>query len=157
MGETAKSENALLRDDLQLLRLDVKSAREDNAKLRSEVKSALEESSERRDEISQLKTALEKQRIAAANSQQLADSLKIQNEKLHSENHQYKEANLNLRDENNIMRAREDEIRTLVSLQLNLLTPAQQVEDEEEETQAETEVEVSETVVEEEECEEVMD
>merc|ERR1711997_1119684 len=117
------SENALLRDDLQLLRLDVKSARDDNSNLRSEIKSALDEISDRRDEISILKTALEKQRIAAINAQHLADSLKIQNETLNNENREYKEANLNLRDENNVMRAREDEIRGLVSMQLTLLTP----------------------------------
>merc|ERR1712150_315081 len=88
-----------------------------------EVKSAMQESSDRRDEISMLKTALEKQRIAAVSAQSLADSLKIQNESLNSENHQYKEANLNLRDENNVMRAREDELRGLVGMQLTLLTP----------------------------------
>ena len=121
--ETIKSENGLLRDDLQLLRLDVRSAREDNSKLRSEVKSAMEESSERRDEISMLKTALEKQRIAAVTAQSSADSLKIQNASLINENYQYKETNLNLRDENNVMRAREDEMRGLVSMQLTLLTP----------------------------------
>jgi len=121
--DTIKSENGLLRDDLQLLRLDVRSAREDNSKLRAEVKCAMEESSERRDEISMLKTALEKQRIAAVTAQCSADSLKIQNATLSNENHQYKEANLNWRDENNVMRAREDEMRGLVSMQLTLLTP----------------------------------
>merc|ERR1712190_358629 len=130
------------------LRLDVKSARDDNASLRSEIKSALDEIADRRDEISILKTALEKQRIAAINAQHLADSLKIQNETLNNENKEYKEANLNLRDENNVMRAREDELRGLVSMQLTLLTP--KVDNGEEVS------EVTETVVEEE-AEEVVE
>lgn len=121
--EASKSENSVLRDDIDELKKDFEKARKDNDSLRNECQDAWKVSAERRDEISHLKQALESERSNAARANALADSFHKQNNELNSKNSCLNEKNLKLRDETNVFRAREEEMRTLVNIQSSILSP----------------------------------
>merc|ERR1712150_62682 len=126
--ENSESENSQLRkdisslkEDLGCLKNDYENSRNDNSELRAEYQKICSESSARRDEISELKQLLEKEKHALARAQSHSDSVDANNKKLQSENAEFKEKNLNLRDQCNVYRAREKEIETLVSCQMKVL------------------------------------
>ena len=119
--ETSKKENTQLREDISTLKVDLEKARKDNDSLRNECQDAWKVSAERRDEISSLKQALESEKANATRANMTAESLKKQNYELLSKNSALNEKNLKLRDECNVFRAREEEMRALVNIQANIL------------------------------------
>jgi len=120
--ENSKAENKELKEDIANLKSDFAKARKDNDELRNECQAAWKESAERRDEISHLKGLLEAERAAGARAAAMAESLRKQNEDLNMKNNCIQEKNLNLRDQVNVFKAREEEMRTLVNIQSSILT-----------------------------------
>lgn len=120
--ENSKAENKELKEDIANLKCDFAKARKDNDELRNECQAAWKESAERRDEISHLKGLLEAERAAGARAAAMAESLRKQNDDLNMKNNCIQEKNLNLRDQVNVFKAREEEMRTLVNIQSSILT-----------------------------------
>jgi len=116
-----RADIAELKDDLAGLKNDYEKSRDDNCELRSDYQKVCNESASRRDEISELKQMLEKEKHALARAESHSDSVDKSNKKLQSENSEFKEKNLNLRDQCNVYRAREKEMETLVSCQMKVL------------------------------------
>lgn len=120
---SSKCEGSQLKDDLDKLKDDFQRAQSDNNVLRNECQDAWKVSSERRDQIGNLKTALESARADAARANAQVNSNSKMNTELTGKNKDLCEKNLNLRDTVNVYRAREEELRTLVQIQLNILSP----------------------------------
>lgn len=121
--EKSKDENSQLRDDIGKLKVDYDKARKDNDGLRNECSDAYKQIAERREDISQLKQALESARAESARSSATADRYSAQNKELCNNNKNLNEKNLGLRDDVNVFRAREEEMRTLVNIQTSILSP----------------------------------
>jgi len=135
--ESSKNENSQLREDVSSLKLDLEKARKDNNTLRNECNDAWKTSNNHREEISALKQALEIEKANASRANAQAESLKKQNYDLLSKNSSLNEKNLKLRDETNVYRAREEEMRTLVNIQSSILITKEKEEPKSEATKEE--------------------
>lgn len=127
-GELSDSKNAnsQLREDLDQLKEDYSKSRADNDTLRNECQEAWKVSAERRDEIGLLKQALEAAKAESARANAEADAQKRLNDELTDKNRDMNEKNLSLRDEVNVFRAREEELKTLVDIQDKILSGEKQ-------------------------------
>lgn len=117
------TDNNQLRRDLSTLKSDFEKLRHDNATLRNECKDAWEDCANKKDLIAKLRRAVEDEQRDAAKIKAENDRVNVKNNALSCENKDVKERNLSLRDANHLLKAREDEMRGLVAIQLELLAP----------------------------------
>lgn len=116
-------DNSQLRKDMASLKADFEKLRHDNTTLRTECKEAWEDCANKKDIIAKLRRCVEDEQRDASKIKAENDRVTIRNNALAAENKELKEKNLVLRDANHLLKAREDEMRGLVAIQLELLAP----------------------------------
>jgi len=122
-------DNNQLRKDLASLKADFEKLRHDNSTLRNECKEAWEDCANKKDIIAKLRRCVEDEQRDAGKIKAENDRVTIKNNALSAENKEVKEKNLSLRDANHLLKAREDEMRGLVAIQLELLAPEKHTSD----------------------------
>ena len=111
-----------LKTEVSGLEKDLEFHKAENNSLRKECKGAWNISAQRKDEIGILKSALEAARSASARANQTVNEAQKQNNDLSVKNRRLAEKNLDLKGEVSMLKAREEEIKTLVQIQKSIFT-----------------------------------